>query len=119
MKLLSDNYDKQLDQFVIGVIAEVTKEHNQAIERLTQTQLADAVKQAILSGDFIKYTAADAQKIVYIPGAEAERWKTLYHELLFAVSNKYPDETRHQTALRYIRLAETTGNGNDCGSISK
>lgn len=29
-----------------------------------------------------------------------------YHELLYAVGNKYPDETRHETALRYIRGAE-------------
>lgn len=33
-------------------------------------------------------------------------YKAMYHELLFAVGNKYPDETRHQTALRYIRQAE-------------
>ena len=31
----------------------------------------------------------------------------LYNELLFAVGNKYPQESRHQTALRYIRQAET------------
>lgn len=31
----------------------------------------------------------------------------LYNALLFAVSNKYPNETRHQTALRYIKEAET------------
>jgi hypothetical protein len=29
-----------------------------------------------------------------------------YYELLGAVGNKYPDETRHETALRYIRQAE-------------
>ena len=33
----------------------------------------------------------------------------LYNELLFAVGNKYPNETRHQTALRYIQQAETCG----------
>lgn len=30
----------------------------------------------------------------------------LYDELLYAVGNKYPGETRHQTALRYIQQAE-------------
>ena len=30
----------------------------------------------------------------------------LYNELLFAVGNKCPNETRHQTALRYILQAE-------------
>jgi len=29
-----------------------------------------------------------------------------YHELIMEVANKYPGETRHETALRYIRNAE-------------
>lgn len=29
-----------------------------------------------------------------------------YFELLYAVAQKFPDETRHQTALRYIQNAE-------------
>jgi uncharacterized protein Yka (UPF0111/DUF47 family) len=29
-----------------------------------------------------------------------------YNELLYSVGNKYPDESRHETALRYIRNAE-------------
>ena len=33
-------------------------------------------------------------------------WSDLYHELLYAVGNKHPGETRHQTALRYIQQAE-------------
>lgn len=31
----------------------------------------------------------------------------LYEELIYAVCNKYPGETRHETALRYIRSVET------------
>ena len=31
----------------------------------------------------------------------------LYHELIYAVEKKFPDETRHQTALRYIMEAES------------
>lgn len=30
----------------------------------------------------------------------------LYNELLYAVARKFPNETRHDTALRYIREAE-------------
>lgn len=30
----------------------------------------------------------------------------LYNELLFAVGNAFPNESRHETALRYIREAE-------------
>jgi hypothetical protein len=31
-----------------------------------------------------------------------------YEELLYAVAQKYPGETRHETALRYIKRAETS-----------
>lgn len=41
---------------------------------------------------------------------ESEGLAALYNELLFAVGNKYPDETRHETALRYIRVAKTPKN---------
>jgi len=37
--------------------------------------------------------------------------ETKYYELLYAVAVKWDGESRHQTALRYIRNAEsTTGN---------
>ncbi len=41
--------------------------------------------------------------------AEIRRLKdaaTKYPELIYAVGKKYPGETRHETALRYIRRAE-------------
>lgn len=34
-----------------------------------------------------------------------------YFELIMAVERKFPDETRHQTALRYIREAEQRASG--------
>lgn len=34
-------------------------------------------------------------------------YQAMYHELVYAVASKFPDETRHQTALRYIREAES------------
>ena len=37
-------------------------------------------------------------------------YKALYHELLYAVASKWPDETCHQTALRYIMNAERGSN---------
>lgn len=40
------------------------------------------------------------------PETLATDYKALYHELLFAVESKWPNETRHQTALRYIQRAE-------------
>jgi hypothetical protein len=35
-----------------------------------------------------------------------ERGIEKYNELIYAVGNKYPNETRHETALRYIKQAE-------------
>lgn len=48
---------------------------------------------------------------------ELSRLRMLYDELLMAVGNKYPGETRHETALRYIRTAEipVSGQAKDCG----
>lgn len=46
----------------------------------------------------------------------AEKAEALYQELIYAVASKHPDETRHQTALRYIRQAETPSG--DCASNS-
>ena len=36
-----------------------------------------------------------------------------YNELLMAVAQKHPDETRHETALRYITQAENQSNAPD------
>ena len=36
-----------------------------------------------------------------------------YYELLYAVATKYPSETRHQTALRYIHQAENRNSDAD------
>ena len=38
---------------------------------------------------------------------DQKRISDLYYELIFAVGNKYPGESRHETALRYIQEAET------------
>ena len=46
------------------------------------------------------------------PGLEVEIAEIIcqYRELILAVGNKYPGETRHQTAFRYIRQAEQKAN---------
>jgi hypothetical protein len=38
---------------------------------------------------------------------EMKEIKDKYYELILAVGNKYDGETRHQTALKYIRKAES------------
>jgi hypothetical protein len=39
--------------------------------------------------------------------AEMAEIESKYMELLYAVASKFPGESRHQTALRYIRERET------------
>jgi len=41
---------------------------------------------------------------------EIDNLRNAYYELLYAVGNKYPKETRHETALRYIQTAECCDN---------
>jgi hypothetical protein len=41
-----------------------------------------------------------------VPTEEYERLKEMYEELLYAVESVIPGESRHATALRYIRQAE-------------
>lgn len=42
-----------------------------------------------------------------------------YDELILAVGNKYKGETRHETALRYIKMAEQSGEPVDAFGIPK
>jgi len=50
--------------------------------------------------------APEMREYVRMPRGKLEMLETAYYELLFAVGNKYPGETRHETALKYIRRAE-------------
>ena len=38
--------------------------------------------------------------------APSKQWRSEYYQLIMAVETKFPGETRHETALRYIREAE-------------
>ncbi len=51
-------------------------------------------------------TARDAADLIKHLAARAEK----YSELLCAVERKFPNETRHETALRYIRQTEERAN---------
>jgi hypothetical protein len=37
---------------------------------------------------------------------KADYYQAKYEELIMSVEKKYPDETRHETALRYIKFME-------------
>jgi|JI10StandDraft_1071094.scaffolds.fasta_scaffold101188_8 hypothetical protein len=66
------------------------------------------------------YTTAGAgyEKKKYVRADKTEATEARYNELLLAVSNKYPGETRHETALRYIRERETPNNDGACSQTA-
>lgn len=89
------------------LFGELVRKHQLAVETLTEHQLAEAIRQAIASGDFMRHVVTDGrQAVTYIPWREVERLRALYNELLYAVASKHEGETRHETALRYIRERE-------------
>lgn len=94
----------------------LVRKHHLAVDALTEQQLAEAIRQAIASGDFMRNVCVDgsAQAVTYIPWREVDKWRTLYYQLLYAVESKHDGETRHETALRYIRERETTIGGPVC-----
>lgn len=49
-----------------------------------------------------------AKRIEAAHAREVGELQAKYNELLLSVGNKYPGESRHETALRYIKQAETT-----------
>jgi hypothetical protein len=50
--------------------------------------------------------------------AQQPDYKALYHELVYQVATVIPNETRHQTALRYIREREDRCNAQEVGESS-
>lgn len=60
-------------------LAELIRQHNIAVDNLTQKQVVDAFKQAILAGDFQKHVSVlNQQQVVYLPFA---REQELFHKV--------------------------------------
>lgn len=68
-------------------------------------EMALTLITAFRDGAFMQYQAMLAAAPTP-PISEDRNKLELYGELLYAVANKFPGESRHQTALRYIRNAE-------------
>jgi hypothetical protein len=89
------------------LFSQLVKKHQLAVEGLTEKQLAEAIRQAIASGDFQRNLCLDgAQSVIYLPWREVDSLRRLYNELLYAVESKHEGESRHETALRYIQERE-------------
>lgn len=68
----------------------LVREHALAVDQLTETQLAEAVRQAM--PDFVRNVQVSSdgvhhQSVVYIPGREAAEWRRKYYDLL----DNYPE----------------------------
>lgn len=97
------------------ITLELVRKHHLAVDILTEHQVADAIRQAIECGDFVRNVVcgSGAQSVMYLPGRGLEEIRNKYYELICAVARKHEGETRHETALRYIREREAiTGEGN-------
>ena len=76
-----------------------------------QTRQADKVRWEYEQGlDGPEHDPADSRQ------ADQRDYKTLYDELIMEVAKKYPDESRHETAKRYIH--ERENQPNRCASAS-
>lgn len=62
---------------------EFARKHNLAVEQLTENQFAEAIRQMIACGDFIRYVQVNsgAQQVVYIPFAREQELQTKITEL--------------------------------------
>jgi len=70
------------------------------------------------ANEMLKYVLEEALSTSIHQALAEERAKVVeveekYQELIMAVEKKYEGETRHETALKYIRSAEKT----DCGEV--
>ena len=70
------------------------------VRRMFDAYVGDNVTQ-LCADKFVERFCSKFSKPKELLSVEEE-----YYELLWAVSKKYPNETRHQTALRYIQQAE-------------
>lgn len=66
------------------------------------------------------HQTADAVELFELVQQQHRELERQYQELVMAVARKWPDESRHATALRYIREAEQAcvGDGDRCKDAS-
>jgi len=85
------------------------------------TELSKMSKEEVLKATITSYDICpcgwmpnDYYKELLSRLADYEKVRQQYQELIYAVGNKYQNETRHETALRYIRKAEEISDVGAC-----
>lgn len=97
--IMNGNLMRKLHERVRQLVTKMSLEE----EKLTESQFVEAIKQAILAGDFVKFvTPSGGSTVVYIPYNECERLRGMLNQILDAVKTCYDGESRFETALRYV-----------------
>ena len=75
-------------ELLVKITEDLIQKHNLAVESLTEQQLAEVIRQAIASGDFVRNIVVDSnsQAVVYEPYREVARLRERIEELEKALS---------------------------------
>ena len=127
MEVLAEQVHKAYCKYCIDINGEEYWTKGDYSKLKDETKVADrytvkavlSLIEPILAKQILKVEELEAEaKLGNIPYKEAialkDRVKDIeakYNELIMAVGKKWKDETRHQTALRYIRQAEECNTG--------
>ena len=100
----------------------MSRQSPQETERCKRIGALVSCLGAPATGDKSPVTSAGPKETAYgdyFPSIEREHLAAAYYELLMAVARKFPGETRHQTALRYIRETEQRANDPSPSMLSR
>jgi hypothetical protein len=90
---------------------------NRACPQCQDAALASGTKES--TEDDASREAAKRMSVRGPSSTSLVNYEALYNELLYQVARKHPNETRHETALRYIRQAETGDDTPKCAAGTK
>jgi hypothetical protein len=96
-----------MDGFGERPLADVLGEHVESWRTRRDRWVALTTERDALAA---KLAAAEQQR---------DEARALHQELMFQVGKKYPGETRHETAKRYIREHENCGHGGPCRATTE
>ena len=71
---------------------------------------SNLIKECFAEIDRLLKELEEASSVIEMFRLRAEKAESQYEELIYAVGMKYQNETRHETALRYIREREIIKN---------
>ena len=90
-------------------LSELRKDAPMNAEEYVAGELGPSMKYGVCEKSNCNVPLCKAYRLAVHLAEENMKLKEQYHELLFAVAQKFPNESRHETALRYIRERETIG----------